>query len=98
MDELTRCVINEWVTNLWYSSITPDQEAPEELRILINGVIAEVAQRAKRVNLITLLSRYSILFYIFFTIYIGRWSCLMSQIHCMAYIQKVGVMQLLHAT
>lgn len=29
-----------------------------ELRILINGVIAEVAQRAKRVNLITLLSRY----------------------------------------
>lgn len=98
VDELTRCVINEWVTNLWYSSITPDQEAPEELRILINGVIAEVAQRAKRVNLITLLSRYSILFYIFFTIYIGRWSCLMSQIHCMAYIQKVGVMQLLHAT
>jgi sorting nexin-13 len=58
VDELTRCVVNEWVTNLWYSAITPDEDAPMELRILINGVIAEVAQRAKRVNLITLLSRY----------------------------------------
>lgn len=57
VDELTRKLIDEWVTNLWYSSVTPDQEAPEELRILINGVIAEVAQRAKRVNLITLLSK-----------------------------------------
>lgn len=58
MDQLTRCVIDEFVTSLWYSSITPDQEAPEELRILLNGVIAEVANRAKHVNLITLLSRY----------------------------------------
>lgn len=58
MDELTRCVVNEWVTDLWYSSVTPDEDVPEELRILVNGVIAEVAQRARRVNLITLLSRY----------------------------------------
>lgn len=57
MDELTRCVIDEFITSLWYSSITPDQEAPEELRILLNGVIAEVAHRAKRVDLVTLLSR-----------------------------------------
>lgn len=57
VDDLTKGIIDEWVTNLWYSSVTPDREAPEELRILINGVVAEVAQRAKRVNLITLLSR-----------------------------------------
>lgn len=57
MDELTRAVIDEFVTSLWYTSITPDQEAPEELRLLLNGVIAEVAQRAKRVNLVTLLSK-----------------------------------------
>lgn len=57
MDELTRCVIDEFITSLWYSSITSDQEAPEELRILLNGVIAEVAHRAKRVDLVTLLSR-----------------------------------------
>jgi hypothetical protein len=59
VDELTRAVIHEFVTGLWFSLITPDQEAPEELRILLNGVIAEVAQRAKRVNLITLLSKYA---------------------------------------
>lgn len=59
MDELTRSVIGEFVTGLWYSSITPDQEAPEELRVLLNGVIAEVAYRAKRVNLMTLLSKYA---------------------------------------
>lgn len=58
MDQLTRCVVDEFVTSLWYSSITPDEEVPEELRILLNGVIAEVANRAKHVNLITLLSRY----------------------------------------
>lgn len=59
MDLLTRSVIDEFVTDMWYASITSDKEAPEELRILLNGVIAEVASRAKRVNLITLLSRYS---------------------------------------
>lgn len=57
VDELTRSLIAEWVTNLWYSSVTPDQDAPEELRILMNGLISELAQRAKRVNLITLLSK-----------------------------------------
>ncbi|XP_024400310.1 uncharacterized protein [Physcomitrium patens] len=57
VDEFTRSLIDEWVTNLWYSSVTSDEEAPEELRILINGMIGVVAQRVKRVNLITLLSR-----------------------------------------
>lgn len=65
MDLLTRSVIDEFVTNMWYNSITPDQEVPEELRILLNGVIAEVASRAKRVNLITLLSRYPFVNYMF---------------------------------
>lgn len=67
MDLLTRSVIDEFVTNMWYASITPDQEALEELRILLNGVIAEIASRAKRVNLITLLSRYSCVHYMFVT-------------------------------
>ena len=59
VDGLSRAVVDEFITDLWYSSITPDQEAPEELRILLNGVIAEVAQRARRVNLTTLLSKYA---------------------------------------
>ncbi|XP_024394619.1 uncharacterized protein [Physcomitrium patens] len=57
VNELTRSLVDEWVTNLWYSSVTPDEEAPEELRIFMNGMIGEVAQRVKRVNLITLLSQ-----------------------------------------
>lgn len=57
VDELTKSVVDEWITNLWYSAITSDQEAPKELHILIKGVIAEIAQRTKHVNLITLLSR-----------------------------------------
>lgn len=68
VDQLTRCVIDEFVTSLWYSSITPDQEAPEELRILLNGVIAEVANRAKHVNLITLLSRYDSVNHLFYAV------------------------------
>ena len=68
VDELTKAVIDEFITGLWYSSITPDLEAPEEVRILLNGVIAEVVQRAKRVNPVTLLSKYA-------TYLVHRWAC-----------------------
>jgi sorting nexin-13 len=57
VDELTKCLIDEWVTNLWYSSLTPDQEFPEELRLLINNVIGELARRVKRVDLMALICR-----------------------------------------
>ena len=52
-------MIDEFITSLWYTSITPDQEVPEELRMFLNGVIAEVASRGKQVNLMTLLSQYN---------------------------------------
>ncbi|BBN06005.1 sorting nexin-13 [Marchantia polymorpha subsp. ruderalis] len=57
LSDLTKSVVSEWVTNLWFSSISSDQEFPDELMALINGVLGEVAQRAKRVNLITLLTQ-----------------------------------------
>lgn len=57
VDELTKCLIDEWVTNLWYSSLTPDQEFPEELRLLINNVIGELARRVKRVDLMAFICR-----------------------------------------
>lgn len=54
---LTGAYIDELITSLWHSSLTPDQEAPEELRNLLSGATAEVAHRAKRGDLVTLLSR-----------------------------------------
>ncbi|KAL2633125.1 hypothetical protein R1flu_004604 [Riccia fluitans] len=57
LNDLTKTVVQEWVTGLWFSSLSSDHEFPDELQALINGVLAEVAQRAKRVNLITLLTQ-----------------------------------------
>ncbi|CAM6069457.1 unnamed protein product, partial [Sphagnum tenellum] len=57
VDDLTKSVVDEWVTNLWYASLTPDHEFPEELQLLINNVIGELARRVKRVDLMELISR-----------------------------------------
>eukprot|EP01018_Ginkgo_biloba_P016155 Gb_15275 [translate_table: standard] len=42
---------------MWYSSITPDQEFPEQIRLLINDILGEISQRVRRINLIDLLTR-----------------------------------------
>ena len=57
IDQFTRHLISEWVTNLWYSRITPDKEGPEDLILIMNHVLGEVSLRARDVNLINLLTR-----------------------------------------
>ncbi|KAJ3671031.1 hypothetical protein LUZ60_008457 [Juncus effusus] len=57
LERFSRHLVNEWVTDLWYSKITPDRDGPEELVGLINGVLSEIADRARDVNLINLLTR-----------------------------------------
>ncbi|KAL3694595.1 hypothetical protein R1sor_008246 [Riccia sorocarpa] len=57
LSDLTKAVVQEFVTGLWYASLSSDHEFPDELQALINGILAEVAQRARRINLITLLTQ-----------------------------------------
>ncbi|KAF5466622.1 hypothetical protein F2P56_016533 [Juglans regia] len=55
--DFTRHLVSEWVTDLWYSKLTPDREGPEELLNIMNGVIGEISMRMKNINLIDLLTR-----------------------------------------
>ncbi|KAF3793335.1 Sorting nexin-16 [Nymphaea thermarum] len=57
IDQFTRHIVSEWVTDLWYSRITPDSDGPEELVNIMNGVIGEVSLRLRDINLIDLLTR-----------------------------------------
>ncbi|KAK2971187.1 hypothetical protein RJ640_008611, partial [Escallonia rubra] len=57
IDHFTRHLVSEWVTDLWYSRITPDRQGPEELMQIINGVLGEASRRMKSINLIDLLTR-----------------------------------------
>ncbi|KAI4387018.1 hypothetical protein MLD38_004885 [Melastoma candidum] len=57
MEQFTRHLISEWVTDLWYHKLTPDREGPEELVHIIIDVLAEISDRARNVNLIDLLTR-----------------------------------------
>lgn len=59
IDHFTRHLISEWVTDLWYSRLTPDKEGPEELINIVNGVLGEIAGRFRNINLIDLLMRLS---------------------------------------
>ncbi|XP_073226080.1 uncharacterized protein [Cicer arietinum] len=57
IDHFTRHLISEWVTDLWYSRLTPDEEGPEELVQIINGVLGEISGRMRNINLIDFLIR-----------------------------------------
>ncbi|RDY04747.1 Sorting nexin-16, partial [Mucuna pruriens] len=57
IDHFTRHLISEWVTDLWYSRLTPDEEGPEELVKIINGVLGEISGRMRNINLIDFLIR-----------------------------------------
>lgn len=50
-------ILKDFVVDLWYSSITPDKEAPELIRNLILDVMAEISVRVKDINLVDLLTR-----------------------------------------
>ncbi|XVE88896.1 hypothetical protein DITRI_Ditri19aG0105600 [Diplodiscus trichospermus] len=57
IDHFSRHLVSEWVTDLWYSRLTPDREGPEELVQIINGVLGEFSDRMRNINLIDLLTR-----------------------------------------
>ncbi|XP_062089343.1 uncharacterized protein LOC133795894 isoform X2 [Humulus lupulus] len=57
IDHFTRHIVSEWVTDLWYSKLTPDKEGPEELVHIMNGVLGEFSARMRNINLIDLLTR-----------------------------------------
>lgn len=50
-------IIQDFVTDLWYSDISPDKEAPDLMRAVILDALGEVAGRVKDVNLVDLLTR-----------------------------------------
>lgn len=56
-EQFTRHLVTEWLTDLWYSRVTPDKEGPEELVAIVNTVLGEISVRARNVNLISLLTR-----------------------------------------
>ncbi|XP_076921386.1 uncharacterized protein LOC143582783 [Bidens hawaiensis] len=57
IDQFTKHIVSEWVTDLWYSKVTPDKQAPDELVLIINGVMGEFSSRVRNINLIDLLTR-----------------------------------------
>lgn len=59
IDQFTRHIVSEWVTDLWYGRLTPDKDGPEELVYIMNGVLGEFSARARNINLIDLLTRFS---------------------------------------
>lgn len=50
-------ILQDFVLDLWYSSITPDKEAPELIRTIIFDALGEVSGRVKEINLVDLLTR-----------------------------------------
>jgi sorting nexin-13 len=61
ISKFTHCIVKEFVTDLWFSSVTPDQDVPQQIEALINEVFGEIAHRVKGLNLIELLTRYELL-------------------------------------
>ncbi|WVZ99728.1 hypothetical protein U9M48_044989 [Paspalum notatum var. saurae] len=56
-EQFARHLVTEWVTDLWYSRVTPDKEGPEELITIVNIIFGEISLRARNVSLINLLTR-----------------------------------------
>ncbi|KAM5549099.1 hypothetical protein ABKV19_000493 [Rosa sericea] len=50
-------ILKDFVIDLWYSDITPDKEAPDQIRAIIMDALGEVSGRAKEINLVDLLTR-----------------------------------------
>ncbi|KAI8015385.1 Sorting nexin-16 [Camellia lanceoleosa] len=57
MEEFVNKLLQDFVTDLWYSDITPDKEAPQLIRAIIMDVLGEISGRVKEINLIDLLAR-----------------------------------------
>ncbi|XP_028553572.1 uncharacterized protein LOC110100045 isoform X1 [Dendrobium catenatum] len=57
IDDFINKILQDFVVDLWYSSITPDKEAPELIRTLILDALGEISGRIKQINLVELLTR-----------------------------------------
>ncbi|XP_058190316.1 uncharacterized protein LOC131307690 isoform X1 [Rhododendron vialii] len=57
MEEFVNKLLHDFVTDMWYSDITPDKEAPELMRAIIMDVLGEIYGRFKGINLVDLLTR-----------------------------------------
>uniref|UniRef100_A0A1D1XTZ4 Sorting nexin-16 n=2 Tax=Anthurium amnicola TaxID=1678845 RepID=A0A1D1XTZ4_9ARAE len=57
IDDFINKILQDFVVDLWYSSITPDKEAPELIRVLLLDVLGEISGRVKEINLVELLTR-----------------------------------------
>ncbi|CAA2990134.1 sorting nexin-14 [Olea europaea subsp. europaea] len=57
MQDFIDKLLRDFVSDLWYSDITPDKEAPELIRAVIMDALGEVSGRVKEVNLVDLLTR-----------------------------------------
>ncbi|KAJ8479078.1 hypothetical protein OPV22_022805 [Ensete ventricosum] len=55
--EFINKILQDFVIDLWYSSITPDKEAPELIHSIILDVLGEISGRVKGINLVDLLTR-----------------------------------------
>ncbi|KAK4284652.1 hypothetical protein QN277_001453 [Acacia crassicarpa] len=50
-------ILKDFVIDLWYSDITPDQEFPQHIHAIIMDVLGEISGRLKEINLVDLLTR-----------------------------------------
>lgn len=50
-------IVQEFIYDTWYSSLTPDTEFPASIRALLNAEFGRLARRAKKVNLMLLVSQ-----------------------------------------
>ncbi|KAG9440770.1 hypothetical protein H6P81_020935 [Aristolochia fimbriata] len=57
IDDFISKLLQDFVLDLWYSSITPDKEFPEHIRVVIYNALGEVSGRVKEINLVDLLTR-----------------------------------------
>lgn len=58
IEDFVNKLLHDFVTDLWYSGITPDREAPELMHAIIMDFLGEVSARIKESNLVDLLTRY----------------------------------------
>ncbi|KAG8364285.1 hypothetical protein BUALT_Bualt19G0112500 [Buddleja alternifolia] len=57
IEDFVNKLLHDFVTDLWYSEITPDKEAPELIHAIVMDALGEVSGRIKEVNLVDLLTR-----------------------------------------
>ncbi|KAI8026460.1 Sorting nexin-16 [Camellia lanceoleosa] len=57
MEEFVNKILQDFVSDLWHSEITPDKEALELIRAIIMDALGEVSGRVKEINLVDLVTR-----------------------------------------